>query len=266
MGLTLPHGPLSGDPPPSVNYGIDGPAHRLFFEDFPRRVRADFGGETVLDTDRGKLLHETGLLPRLYVPADDVREALLEVTDHQTVCPFKGQAAYWSLVAGGRRAENAVWSYPEPKPESAWLRGYFSLHFDAADAWFDEDEEIEGHLRDPYHRVDARHSRRRVRVRVEGVTVAETERPVVLSETGLTNRYYLPPEDVRRELLTASDTRTVCPYKGTASYWSLAAGERRVADVAWEYPEPLENAAKVRGYLCFPQEDWTVEVDGRPAT
>lgn len=266
MGLTLPHGPLSGQPPPSVNYGIDGPAHRLFFEEFPRRVRAVLGGETVVDTRRGGLLHETGLLPQLYVPAEDISEELLEPTDHHTFCPFKGTASYWSLAAGGRRAENGVWSYLEPRPEVAWLRGYFALYWDAAEAWFDEDEEVEGHLRDPYHRVDARHSSLRVRVSVEGVPLAETDRPVLLSETGLPNRYYLPPEDVRRELLTASTTRSVCPYKGTASYWSLDSGEHRVADVAWEYPEPLENATKVRGHLCFPQERWTVEVDGRPVS
>ncbi|NDU73127.1 DUF427 domain-containing protein [Actinomadura sp. DSM 109109] len=261
MSLTMQPGPLAGTPGGEVNFTIDGPAHRLFMHDFPRRVRAVFAGETVLDTERGKLLHETGLLPVLYVPEEDVRGDLLERTAHTTHCPFKGDAAYWTVRAGGRAAENAVWAYPEPKPEAAWLRGHMAFYFGRMDAWFDEDEEIHGHLRDPFHRVDARASSRRVRVLLDGEVVAETGRPKLLSETGLPNRYYIPAGDVRRDLLTRSAKRTFCPYKGQATYWSLAGAE----DAAWSYEEPLEDAARIGGYLSFDHEALTIETEPPPA-
>lgn len=260
MSLTMPPGPLAGHLPDTVNYRIEGPAHRLHWHEFPRRVRARFAGETVLDTVRGMLLHETGLLPVLYVPAADMRSGLLQQTEHTTHCPFKGDASYWSVQAGQQTAENAVWGYLDPIPEADWLRGYLACYWRAMDAWYDEDEQVYGHLRDPYHRVDVRASSRPVRVLLGGEVIAETRQPRVLSETGLPNRWYLPPADVRRDLLRPSQTRTVCPYKGKASYWSLQAGGDVLSDVAWSYPDPLEATAKVRDHLCFSHDAITVEV------
>ncbi|TYB42245.1 DUF427 domain-containing protein [Actinomadura chibensis] len=262
MSLTLRPGPLAGSPGADVNYAIDGPKHKLFMHEFPRRVHARFAGETVLDTVRGMLLHETGLLPVLYVPEEDVRTDLLERTDRSTHCPFKGDAAYWTVRVGDRAAENAVWAYPEPKPEASWLRGLLAFYWDPMDAWYDEDEEVHGHLRDPFHRVDARASSRHVRVLLDGTVVAETERPKVLSETGLPNRFYIPAEDVRRELLTKSEKRTVCPYKGQATYWSLEGAE----NAAWSYEDPLENAFKVRGHFSFDHDALTIEAEPPPTT
>jgi len=260
--LTLSHGPLSGHPPQTANYTIDGPQHRLLLDAFPRRIRALLGGETVLDTRRGMLLHETGILPQLYVPTDDVGADLLGRTAHSTHCPFKGNASYWTVRAGDRTEEDAVWGYEDPKPEAAWLRGYVAFYWERMDAWFDEDEEVEGHLRDPYHRVDVRASTRHVRVLVDDEVVAETRRPKLLSETGLPNRYYISPRDVRDGIWEPSATHTVCPYKGTASYRTLRLGERRIADAAWLYPVPYEDAAGIRGRLSFLGEGITVEVDG----
>ncbi|SFD47111.1 DUF427 domain-containing protein [Streptomyces aidingensis] len=264
MSLTKDGGPLSASPVDTVNYDLSGPAHRLFFQRFPRRVRAVLGGETVADTREGRLLHETGLLPQLYIPAGDVRPGLLEAAAHTTHCPFKGQAVYWHIRAGNRRVENGVWAYPEPIEGAGWLRGHLALYWHAADAWFDEDEQVHGHLRDPYHRVDVRRTSGRLRVLVEGVPVAETDRPMLLTETGLPNRYYVPAGDVRQSLLAASPKRTVCPYKGTASYWSFTADGRQVADVAWSYPRPLEEATRVGGHLCFAHRSVTTELDGHP--
>ncbi|WP_067793975.1 DUF427 domain-containing protein [Actinomadura formosensis] len=255
MSLTMGPGPLAGSPGDEVNFTIKGPEHRLFMQDFPRRVRARFAGETVLDTERGKLLHETGLLPVLYVPEEDVRTGLLEKTTHSTYCPFKGDAAYWTVRVGDRAAENAVWAYPEPKPESSWLRGYMAFYWHPMDAWFDEDEQVHGHLRDPFHRVDARRTSRHVRVLRDGEVIAETRRPLLLSETGLPNRFYIPADDVRRDLLTRGDKRTVCPYKGEATYWSLDGAE----NAAWSYEDPLADAAKIAGYLSFDHGALTIE-------
>ncbi|HLI42651.1 MAG TPA: DUF427 domain-containing protein [Streptosporangiaceae bacterium] len=260
MSLTLSSGPLSGRPPETVNYRIDGPAHRLLLQDFPRRLRATFGGRTVFDTTRAALLHETGLLPQVYVPAGDIRSELLRPTGHHTYCPFKGTASYWSVVAGEAVAENAIWYYPEPIPQAAWLAGYAGFYWDAMDQWYDEDEPVAGHIRDPYHRVDVRRSSRPVRVLLGGTVLAETRSPLLLSETGLPNRFYIAPQDVRQDLLEASDTHTVCPYKGTASYWSVSAGGRKLADAAWCYPQAHGDAAAVGGYLSFGHDELTVEV------
>ncbi|MCX2728790.1 DUF427 domain-containing protein [Saccharopolyspora sp. NFXS83] len=264
MALTLGGGPLMTRPPEAVNYRIDGPPHRLFLHDFPRRVRALFGGEVVLDSDRARLLHESNLLPQLYVPAEDVRTDLLQPTSHSTHCPFKGDAAYHSVRAGDRIAENAMWHYPRPTEAAPWLEGLVALYWGSMDAWFDEDEEVFAHIRDPYHRVDVRGTGRHVRVLAGDVVVAESRRAKLLSETGLPNRYYLPREDVRTELLEPSATHTTCPYKGTASYATLRAGEQRLPDAAWSYPEPLDGALAIADRLCFLAEGLTTEIDGEP--
>jgi uncharacterized protein (DUF427 family) len=249
----------------ATNFEIESPAHRLLFHDFPRRVRALFGGEVVLDTRRGKLLRETGLLPVLYVPQHDVRGDLLSPTDHRTHCPFKGEASYWTVRAGGRTAENAVWAYPDPIDGATWLRGFLAFYWDRMDAWFDEDEEVRAHLRDPFHRVDVRASSRHVRVLAGGEDVADTRHPKILSETGLPNRFYIPPESVRDELLGPSATHTECPYKGTASYRTVELPGRRIADAAWFYPAPFEDAVKIRDHLCFfVAEGIETLVDGEP--
>jgi uncharacterized protein (DUF427 family) len=267
MSLTKSGGPLAADPPQTVNYEITGPVHRLFMQAFPRRVRAIFAGQTVLDSTRAVLLHETRLLPQIYVPNEDIRQDLLTPTEHHSVCGFKGTASYWSIEAGGRTAENAMWSYPDPNPESQWLRGYSAFYWSALDEWYDEDERVEGHLRDPYHRVDVRRSSRPVRVllRESGTVLAETSRPLLLSETGLPNRFYLPAEDVRQDLLEPSDTHTVCPYKGTASYWTVTADGRKLTDAVWSYPQAEGDSAAVSGYLSFLHDDVTVEVGPPPA-
>ncbi len=262
MSLTISPGPLAGHPPETANYRIDGPAHRLLMHDFPRRVRAVVAGETVLDTEGGRLLHETALRPQLYVPLGDLAQELLKATDHHTYCPFKGTASYWSVVAGDRIAENAVWAYPEPNAESAWLRGYAGLYWESMDQWYDEDEQVEGGLPDPFHRVDVRDSSRHVRVRLGDQVLAETGRPRLLSETGLPNRLYVQPDDVRSDLLVPSETRTVCPYKGTASYWSVRAGNKELSDAVWSYPEAKGDSSRVAGYLCFGHDELAIEVDG----
>ena len=263
MSLTRSDGPLSGRPPETVNYRIEGPAHKLLMQPFPRRVRAAFGGEMVLDTTRGMLLHETGLLPQLYAPLDDIRAELLQPTEHHTYCPFKGTASYWTINAGDQHAENAIWTYPEPNAESAWLKGYAGFYWEAMDEWYDEDERLEGRLRDPYHRVDVRRSSRRVRVLSGDTVLADTRRPLLLSETSLPNRFYIPAADVRQDLLEPSDTHTVCAYKGTASYWSVLAGDGKLADAVWCYPQPHGDATPITGYLSFLHDDLTVEV-GQP--
>jgi len=261
MSLALGAGPLAGGDPERSNFSIDGPAHRLYGHPVSQRMRATFAGSTVFDTTAGMLLHETGLKPALYVPAADFDEDLLEPTERSSHCPFKGDAGYWTVKAEGREAQNAVWAYPQPNPESAWLSDYRSVYWDAMDTWLEEDEPIFGGIRDPFHRVDVLESTRRVRVLAEETVIAESERPLVLAETGLPARFYLPLEDVL-VALEPSETSAVCPYKGTSSYRSAKVGERLIEDAGWVYEQPLEEASGIAGRICFSDDDLTVELDG----
>ena len=262
MSLTFPGSPLATHLPDEVNFTVDAPAHRLFLYPFPRRLRATFGGETILDTDRGQLLYESNLLPQLYVPWDDVRRDLLSPTDHHTTCPFKGEAAYSSLTVGGRTLENVVWSYPAPTERASWLAPYAAFYWDPLDAWYDEEERVHGHLRDPFHRTDVRQSSRLVRVTAGDHLLAESHRARVLSETGLLNRWYLPAEDCHPELLTPTATHTHCPYKGWASYYGLA-DNLGAGDVAWTYHEPFGSVAEVKDHLSFYGDHVEVTIDGK---
>lgn len=260
MTLTLADGPLAAAAPSSVNYEIVGPQHKILFAPFPRRLRAVFADETIVDSDAAMLLHESNILPVAYVPVADVRTDLLTRTDHSTHCPFKGDATYWTITVGDSVSENAVWGYEDPVDDARWLDGYVALYWDRVDAWYDEDEEVFGHLRDPYHRVDIRPTGRRVAVRIAGELVAETARAQVLSETGFPNRYYIPAADVHGERFAPSTTTTHCPYKGDTDYWSFT-GDPAIKDVAWSYPTPFDESSRIAGHWCFVGEQVSVEVD-----
>jgi len=235
-----------------------------------KRVRAMFGGATVVDSRRALILFEEGHLPVYYFPLEDVREDLLEVSDRHTTCPRKGEASYWSVRVDDRVAENAVWRYPRPIDDCPDISGHVALYWDAMDSWWEEDDQVFRHARDPYHRVDVLRSSRHVRVEVDGEVLAETDRPLLLVETGLPPRWYIPAADVRFEALTPTDTTTMCPYKGTASYFSARAGGAQHRDVAWSYMTPIPECPKIEQAICFFNERVDLTVDGelqeRPRT
>jgi len=230
------------------------PARRIVTEVIPRRVRAFLGGIAVADTLRPLMLFEEGHVPAWYFPLDDVRMDRLVPSEHVTHCPWKGDARYWTVRVGDRVAENAAWSYPSPRPDAPDLSAYLSLYWNAMDAWFEEDEEVYVHPRDPYKRVDVLASSRRVEVILAGEKVADCARPRLLFETGLPVRYYLPKVDVRLDWLVPSPTRTRCPYKGVASYYSAAIGSVLVEDIAWYYPFPVPECPKIENLVCFYNE------------
>ena len=270
MSLTVGTGPFGQHPRGVFNFELPRRKGVIYFEDFPRRIRATFAGETVVDSRHAKLLHEHGHLPIYYFPDDEVRMDLLEPTEHSTHCPFKGDASYWSVRVGDRVAENAAWSYPEPLEDAPPLAGYLAFYWHAMDEWFEEDELAIVHARDPYHRVDVLDTSRHVKVLVEGEVVAETRRARVIFETGLPPRWYFPPEDVRAEVLEPSDSKTGCAYKGFASYHSVRVNGELEEDLVWTYPDPRPEAERIRDYLCFFNERVDIELDGelqeRPIT
>jgi uncharacterized protein (DUF427 family) len=227
------------------------PDYKITFEKSPRRVRVKFNGETIADSTGAHLLFETRHLPVYYFPRGDVRMDLLAPSDHHTFCPYKGTASYWTLKVGDKVSENAVWGYPDPFEEVAAIKDFVALYWDRVDGWYEEDEEIFVHPRDPYKRVDAIASSRHVQVIVGGETVADTRRARFLFETRLPTRYYIPPEDVRMNLLVPSDKTTACPYKGRARYHSVKIGQQLFPDIVWSYPDPIAECPKIKGHLAF---------------
>ena len=270
MGLTAGSGPFGRAPAGSFNRELPDRRGLIYTEPFPRRVRGLLAGETIVDSRRALLLHESGLLPILYFPEDEVRMDLLEPSDYVTRCPWKGEARHHTVRVGDRMAENAAWSYPDPIDEAPPIGGHVAFYFGSLEEWFEEDEPLTVHVRDPYTRTDVLDSSRRVRVEIGGEMVAETERARVLFETGLPPRWYFPPEDVRTELLVPSETTSACAYKGTAAYHSVRVGDGVEEDVVWHYPEPLRDAERIRDRLCFFDERVDTYLDGelqeRPAT
>src|SRR3954452_5159172 len=220
-----------------------------------RRVRARFGGVDVADTRRA-LLMMGGYTPPLwelsnyYFPREDVRSDVLVPSGRSSRCPARGEATRWTVTAGGREAFYGAGSYERPTAGWEGIRGYVAVTWNSMDAWFEEDEEVFVHPRDPHHRVDVLRSSRRVRVRIRGELMADSARPRLLFETGMPTRYSLPRADVRMELLRDSETRTQCPYKGIAGYFAAAVGGHRHDDIAWTYVMPVPECPKIEQLVC----------------
>jgi uncharacterized protein (DUF427 family) len=242
------------------------PDYEITFEPSPKRVRVAIDNTVIADTVHARLLRESGHMPVYYFPREDVRMDLLSRTDHATHCPFKGDAFYWNVMADGHTRDNAVWSYERPYDEMAPIAGYLAFYWDAMDHRWEEDEEVFGHPRDPYHRIDVRPSSRRVEVVLNGKTIADSRSTLFLFETGLPTRYYLPREDVRTDLLSPTATTSICPYKGTARYWTADVEGKRFKDIVWAYPEPLPEQPRIKGRLCFFNEQVdALRVEGQPS-
>ncbi len=220
----------------------------------PKWVRVHFGGEFIADSRNVILVRQKGRLPVYYFPRRDVRTEFLKETEYSREHLGLGQASYWSVKVGDQVAEKAAWSMTEPTSESKALEGYIAFKWKPMDAWFEEDEEVYVHPRDPYIRIDVLQSSRHVRVVIGGETVAETDRPVLLFETGLPTRYYIPKVDVRLDLLEPSKKHTECPYKGVASYYSVKVGGDVYEDIAWYYPFPFAEVGNIQNLIAFYNE------------
>jgi uncharacterized protein (DUF427 family) len=247
---------------PDVHAVATASSSRVRIEPLTRRLRVMFAGVCIADTDRAVYLFETAHLPVYYVPKADVRFDLCTPSEHTTHCPYKGDAVYWHLQVGERRSENALWGYPTPIAGCPDISDYVAFYWDRVDAWFEEDDEVFVHPRDPYKRIDVLHSSKHVQVLVDGQVVADSHRPRLLFETGLPTRYYLPKVDVRMDLLLPSATHTSCPYKGVASYFSVQVGDKRYDDIVWTYPSPIAEIPKIEQLLCFFNEKVDIVVDG----
>lgn len=227
-----------------------------------KRVRPFFGDVAIADSTRVQLMFESRRLPVYYFPVEDVRMDLLVPGTRTESSPVKGVATYFSLQVGNGVAPNAAWRYGHSSAGCPDLSGLIAFHWRQMDAWFEEDEEVLVHARDPYHRIDVLRSSRRVEVRAEDAQLADTRNARMLFETGLPVRYYIPAEDIHLELLTPSDSVTACAYKGrTSAYWDLAGGAR---DIAWSYKQPAPEVSAIAGLISFFNERVDIAIEGVP--
>lgn len=239
MSLTMGSGPFGHHP--AGQFNVDIPVREVLFVDpSPRWIRAQRAGQTVLDSRRAKMLHQHARLARYFVPRDDVR---------------------WEQLGDVEPVE--------PPAGAAGLEGHVSFAWTDLDAWFEEDEELVSHAIDPYHRIDTRPTSRHVVVAAHGSVLADSGRAVALFETGLPPRWYVPREDVRVEL-ESSALQTQCAYKGTATYFSVRAGDELLENIAWTYLAARHDAAPVQDLVCFFNEAVDLDLDGerqeRPQT
>ena len=234
---------------------LKNPAKLLELVPSPRRVRVDFNGECVADTTNALVMREGGHTPVYYFPKADVRMDLFSPTDHATNCPYKGDASYWNVTVAGVTGENVMWGYETPYDEMAELSDYVAFYWERMERWREEEEEIFKHARDPFKRVDAILSHRPVKCVLGGEVVAETTDGVFVFETGHPVRYYIPRADVKMDLLSRTETESVCPYKGTATYFSARIGGELFDDIAWSYEHPIAECPRIRDLICFYAEN-----------
>lgn len=244
-------------PPAPVRTGHEEPV--------PRRIRAFVGATQVLVTTAARYVWEWPAYPQYYVPVADVAPGVLvdEGTEEMRV---PGPARLHGLTVDGRTRPGAAWLQT-----SGELEGTVRFDWGALDSWFEEDEQFFVHPRSPSSRVDALRSNRSVAVEVDGARLAESSSPVLVFETGLPTRYYLPRTDVCWEWLVATDTVTECPYKGrTSGYWSARVGEAEHRDIAWTYDFPTRQLPPSAGLVAFCNEKVDIHLDGelldRPVT
>jgi uncharacterized protein (DUF427 family) len=259
---------------------------QLRYEPVDKRIRGVIGGQVVIDTDRALLVWEPKrVVPSYAVPLDEVKDLTSspahagagEPAPPEPALPHLGARPVYDPsvpfavhTTAGQVLDLRVGGAERPaaafRPADDALSEYVIVDFDACDEWFEEDERNVGHPRDPFHRIEIVHSSRSVRVERDGELLAASTRPYLLLEAPLPVRYYLPPEDVTEGLLQPSTTRTLCAYKGQATYWSLKDED----DIAWSYPAPLREAAEVTDRIAFFNERVDFVVDGtrleRPIT
>ena len=232
-----------------------------------KRVRAFLAGVLVADSIRPTLVWEKPYYPTYYLPVADLH-AELEPTGRTEHSPSRGDGQLFDVRVTNAVAPGAATRYIDSPMEQ--LRDLVRLDWNAMTEWLEEDEPVYTHPRDPYTRVDILASSRHVRVEVDGITVADSQQPRILFETGLPPRYYLPLADLRTDLLRPSANETHCPYKGTATYWSLDTGEKLHADLVWIYRAPLPESQKIAGLASFYNEKVDLYIDGvlqeRPRT
>ncbi len=235
----------------------------LKVEQGEKRIRGYARGELVFDTKRPMLVWEVPYFPTYYIPEADVVAGLV-ASGATRRSSRQGDGDFLDIKLNRDSIEGAALRYPDSPVEE--LRRSVRFEWDALDEWLEEDEPVYTHARDPYTRVDILRSSRHVEVFVDGTKVADTHNPTLVFETGLPTRYYIPMSDVRLEALHPSNSETHCPYKGTATYFSVAVNGKVHEDLVWIYRTPLPESQKIAGLVSFYNEKVDIYVDGELKT
>lgn len=255
---------------PAISRRHPVPDGELTYEPAERWVRGTIGDTTVVDSRHPVLVWEPGqAVPRYAFPVGEVLGEVLEPVAPPSSRAGIGATTWYDVTVGGRSHRHLAWRYGEGPLADHVAFDWFGRRAPGIEHWYEEDEEIFVHPRDPYKRVDPLPSSRHVQVSFGGRVLAETRRPVLLFETRLPIRYYIPPEDVDFSLLEATDLRTGCPYKGFARYWSVqveggdGSGQNPSGkNIVWSYPEPVRAASPIQGLVAFYNEVIDLTVDG----
>jgi uncharacterized protein (DUF427 family) len=257
MGLSWQQGPLGRNP--NGQFLVPGmPERVLYAEPLRRRMRAELGGRTVVQSDAAVVLFEPGRYPVAYFPIADFADGALKPTGRRTDHADLGETAWLEVVGGTRSAPRGAWQHVALPAHAAILEGKVALAWGAMDAFYEEDDRILGHAADPYHRIDVRQTSRHLVVRAGGRVVADTTSPLVLYESGFAPRWYVPREDVAGEELAPEELRTFCPYKGVASYYEIDGVEH----AAWSYRAPIDAMPAIGEMVSFEPDRVEVTLDG----
>ena len=230
------------------------PGYVVFMVPSNKRIRVRLNDDLIADTVNALIMQESGHLPVFYFPIIDVRADYLSESLITTTSPFKGVATHYTLNTGSACVEDACWRYLHPAPGCPPIADHVAFYWNKMSRWYEEDEEIFVHARDPYRRIDCLPSSRRVQVVLDGEVVADTRRAVFLFETGLRTRFYMPIRDTQLQLLRPSRLATRCPYKGEASYYHLKMGNKLLENLVWSYAEPSPECSRINGLVSFYDE------------
>ncbi|MBV9513749.1 MAG: DUF427 domain-containing protein [Mycobacteriaceae bacterium] len=211
MSLVAGRGPLSRHPAGWFSSPL--PDDVVYVEPHPRRVQAFRNGRAVIDTERALMVHRRNDPLSYAFPVGEVGD---------------------------------LPNSPEPQAP-----GYVHVPWDAVDTWLEEGRRLVHYPPNPYHRVDCRPARRRLRVVVNGTVLVDTDDTVIVFETALESRLYVDPSLVRTDLLRPTDTTSYCNYKGVARYWAAVMGDTIIDDVAWSYPDPPAESRAITNHLSF---------------
>jgi uncharacterized protein (DUF427 family) len=258
VGLSWQQGPLGRNP--NGQFLVPGMPERVLYAERPRRrMRAELGGRTVVQSDDAVVLFEPGRYPVAYFPIADFTDGVLKPTDHHSIHPDLGDTVWFEVAGDTRTAARGAWRHIALPAHAAILEGQVALAWRAMDAFYEEDDRILGHAADPYHRIDIRRSSRRLVVRAGDRAIADTIRPVVLYESGFAPRWYVPRDDILAEALAPNELQTFCPYKGIASYYDIGG----VENAAWSYRAPLDEMAAIGDLVSFEPDRVEVTLDGQ---
>jgi len=259
MGLSWQQGPLSPKAIGRFLVPAPLPEKLLYVEPLRRRMRVLFGGAWIADSEDIMLLFEPGHYPMAYFPKGNVSADTLELTEHTTQHHELGLTSWYIVRSGEQSASRGAWQHVSLPDYASELHGRVAFAWPAMDAFYEEDERILGHAADSYHRIDIRRTSRKILVRYSDRIIAETNRPLVLYESGFAPRWYVPRGDVDESALTPVERQTFCPYKGLCSYYNV--GDAHLG--AWSYRDAYPEVSRISDMVSFEPDIVLVQLDGK---